>query len=82
MITVFNRAELFLTYSMREQSNIRALLKAGDMEYVVEAKSLGEDARRNMGSSQNLECAIEYRIFVRKKDLDRAKEALSRRKNK
>jgi len=35
MITIFNRREVFLTYSIREQAKIRAKLSQSNIEYYV-----------------------------------------------
>ncbi len=83
MITIFNRRELFTTYDMAQQAQVRAALDAAGVPYKVrvvdrkngQAMLAGSRARTgSFGESQAL--AYEYAIYVAKEDLDRAAQAL------
>ena len=82
MITVFNRSELITTYSMEEQSRVRARLAALGVPYTVKAVNRGGaeaiGSRRaytgSLGERSGL--SYEYVIYVKKSDLDSAQAAL------
>lgn len=81
MITIFNRKELISSYSMEEQSRIRNALCRFGIDYLVDTSS---GMARNYGSGP---IAIDrfgtdplkttqYRIFVKKKDYEKALAAI------
>ncbi len=47
MITIFNRKELAITYSMKEQARIRDILTAEGIDYIIDTKGT---VMRNMGA--------------------------------
>ena len=75
MITVFNRKELLVTYSMELQSKAR-------IDYIVDT---GGTAARSIGSGPigvdrfgtNPACSCEYKIYVNRKDYEKAQAALT-----
>lgn len=80
MITVFNRKELFLTYDMQRQSEIRTLLQGHNIEYRVKVKNLlspspfsGSSRARTGTFGVDLTKTYEYKIYVKKSDYERAK---------
>lgn len=80
MISVFNRVELFMTYDMQRQSEIRSLLQSNHIEYYVKVKNLlssspfSSNPRARTGTfGIDLTKAYEYKIYVRKSDYERAK---------
>lgn len=84
MITVFNRKELFTTYSMETQAKLRDTLNRFGIDYLVDTTC---GMARNYGSGP---IAIDrfgtdplkttqYRIYVHKKDYDAAEAAVQGR---
>ena len=49
MITIFNRKELAITYSISEQARIRNLLAAEGIKYIIDTKGT---FMRNFGSGE------------------------------
>lgn len=83
MITVFNRKELTVTYDMKEQARIRTLLAEGGIDYSVKtvnrlsASPFSVGSRARTGTyGQNTAAMIEYIIYVKKADYERAKSAI------
>ena len=81
MITIFNRKEVYSTYSMESQAKARAALERHGIDYVI---STTGDMARNYGSDPiavsrfgtDPTRSIQYRIFVKKKDIDLAAAAI------
>ena len=82
MITVFNRKELLVTYSMELQSKARNVLNTYGIDYIVDT---GGTAARSIGSGPigvdrfgtNPACSCEYKIDVNRKDYEKAQAALA-----
>lgn len=79
MIHIFNRRELVLTLSMDQQAEIRAILSANGIDYQVKTTNLqnaplagSQRARRGSFGIQS-EHSYEYKIYVHKKDYEKAK---------
>ena len=74
MITIFNRTELTMTYSIEEQTRVRNILADNNIDYAVKIHSpmSGTSQRRSSGFIPNPDYMYEYHIYVRKKDLDYA----------
>ena len=83
MITVLNRKELLVTFSMEEQNRVRDILAANGIDYRV--KTVNPSARSYIGGSgrgrsgsfgidQN--AAYQYYIYVHSKDYERAKHLI------
>lgn len=79
MITVFNRAEVCITYNMDEQYRIRNILAANGIDYRVKTKNLTSPSLFGIGSRErhgtiglNMDYAYEYIVYVHKKDYDLA----------
>ena len=83
MITIFNRKELRITFSMKEQAEIRNALKAEKIEYVTKVinrnspSPFSSERGRTGTLGQNIEKAYEYVIYVRKKDYERAEHVIN-----
>jgi len=79
MITIFNRKELIMTFSMKQQSEIRKTLQKNGIKYkckVINRNSPSpcSSSRSRTGSlGQNLDRAYEYLFFVHKQDYKKAK---------
>ena len=79
MITILNRKELVITYSMEEQAKIRSTLSQNNIKYsvkVVNRKSpspFAAGTRAKTGTyGEKLELEYEYIIYVHKKDYENA----------
>ena len=79
MITIFNRKELTITFSMEKQSQVRDILRANNMEYSIKAINRKSPSPFSPGSreitgtlGENLELAYEYIIYVKKQDYEKA----------
>lgn len=77
MINIFNRKELFITLDMKRQSEIREILSANNIEYVVKTTNLqsatvvGSQRAYTGNYGINQDYSYEYKIYVRKGDYDR-----------
>ena len=78
MITIFNRKELFLTMDFNKQADIREILAAGNIPCVTKttnimnAQAFGSHRGHQGSLGINQDYAYEYRIYVHKKDYDKA----------
>ena len=82
MITIWNRKELFTTFSMKKQAEIRSRLAANGIDYMVKTKSQGTSfvwsSRVRMGTfGETIDNSIQYLIYVRKNDYDQARQYLN-----
>lgn len=80
MITIFNRKELCITFSMKEQSEIRCALSNNDIDYQIKTVDRMSPSPFSIGSrgrvgsfGQNMNVNYEYIFYVRKIDYDNAK---------
>lgn len=84
MITIFNRREVALTYSMDEQARIRENLSANGIDYKYRVIDITDhdvtvSKRAKAGSlGYNLNYTKEYAIYVHKKDYEAAKSLIER----
>ena len=82
MITIFNRKELIITNDMRRQADIRYILEGNGIDYIVRTTNMQTapmmgGSRGRTGSFQiNQNYSYEYKIYVRKKDYERAKHLI------
>lgn len=82
MITILNRKELLITYSMEAQSKARSALESCGIDYIVDTSGT---AARNIGAGRigvdrfgtNPSVSCEYKIYVNRKDYERAQAALA-----
>ena len=78
MITIFNRKELLITMEMKRQSEVRDILSHNGIDYTVKTMNLQSSAavgsnRSRVGSfGVNQKYSYEYKIYVHKKDLEKA----------
>ena len=78
MITIFNRKELIVTNDMKRQSQIRDILSADGIDYTISTKNImgsqtGGSRRSTFGNTGlNQNYSYEYKIYVHKKDYDKA----------
>lgn len=71
MLTIFNRKELTITYSMEQQAKIRDLLAVHKIDYRIKVVSRdGSSGSRTRAGTlgQSMATIYEYIIFVRRKD--------------
>lgn len=76
MITIFNRAEVRVTYDLNECAAVREALSAAGIPYVVRTGNLYGGRGRTGAAGIDPAAAYEYRIFVRRRDVDAAQYAL------
>lgn len=82
MITIFNRKELIITFSMQKQSELRQILNDNNIDYRLKtinrnSPSALNDSRARTGTlGQDLNIAYEYIFYVHKSDYDLAKTLL------
>ena len=78
MITIFNRRELMITYSMDERVRICDILRVNNIDYTIKtinttASSFGSSRRASTGTlGLNMDYVYEYIFYVHKKDYDLA----------
>jgi hypothetical protein len=72
MITIFNRQEVFTTMDLTRQVDIRNILAANGIKYIVKVTNLQRNRGRtgSFGIKQNY--AYIYKIYVHKKDHEKA----------
>lgn len=79
MINIFNRKELFITFSINEQARIRKILADNKIDYSIKVidrmntSSIPGGTRSSVGTlGQNSNNMCEYIIYVRKIDFEKA----------
>lgn len=79
MLTIFNRKELTITYDMKRQADVRALLLQHGIGYDVHVTNRRSPSPLSLGSrgilgtfGESLQLEYEYRIYVHRSDYDRA----------
>lgn len=79
MITIFNRKELVLTYSMKTQGEVRMMLSRNKIPYKITVKNMGDthSVRGHSGvpfgsGGLSSDLLYEYHIFVHKDDFEKA----------
>lgn len=85
MITIFNRKELCITYSMKNQSEIRDTLSSNNIDYQIKTVDRMSSSLFSSGSrgrvglfGQNMNNNYEYIFYIRKIDYDNAKFIISK----
>lgn len=73
MLTLFNRKEVLVTYSAKDQADAREILRNNGIEFKVKTSSNQKGSVSMGGLGQNIGNAAKYRFFVNKKDVARAK---------
>ena len=78
MITIFNRKELLITMDMNKQAEVRDILSANKIPYVIKttdlqsAQTAGSHRGRIGSYGVDQSFSYEYKIYVHKNDYDRA----------
>ena len=73
MITILNRKELFLTFSMEECSRIKNILCDNNIEFYIKTSTRDFWNRRRTGSfGVNMNYNYEYKFFVKGSDYEKA----------
>ena len=77
MITIFNRAEICMTYDLNEQYRIRNILADHNIPYQIKTKNLSSPSLFGVGSRErsgtfglNTDYMYEYKIYVNKNDYE------------
>ncbi len=91
MITIFNRAELFVDVNQEAAAKVWSTLEANGIEYEMNTKQNVSAFRKNIHYAQGMSSTMSsapssyygdnvkyvYKIYVKKSDLERAKELCS-----
>lgn len=77
MITILNRRELVVTFSMKEQAQIRESLAAANIKYRMKVVDRNLTSERRSAVGQNPSLQKEYVFYVHKADLQKAKGLLN-----
>lgn len=79
MITILNRKELTITFSMKKQWEVRDILQAHNIDYSIKTINRKSPSPFSTGSrartgtlGESLEMSYEYIIYVRKQDYEEA----------
>ena len=78
MLTIFNRRELIVTMDMKRQAQVREILAQNGIDYDVKTVNLmtrpyfGTQRARTGSYGVDLKFAYEYKIYVHKKDFEKA----------
>ena len=86
MITLFNRREAYITYSMQEQSETRSLLAQNGIDYSVKVINRKSPSPANAGSrartgsfGENPGLMYEYIFYVHKDDIEKSRQIVRSR---
>ena len=77
MITIFNRSKLIVTRSMERFSNVGQALEANGIDYSNRFRDLGvpQPPDPTLGRFGRGAATVEYKVYVKRKDYDKAKHA-------
>ena len=71
MITVFNRAELLLTHDLDRLNRARGALERAGIDYQCRVRDLASRNRGRDGAlGLNQDARVEYKLYVRRDELD------------
>lgn len=77
MITIFNRREVLITLDMKRQADVRNALASKGIDYIFKTTNLCASSTGITGNvGINMDQSVEYKIYVHKKDFDRAKRVV------
>jgi hypothetical protein len=74
-----NRREVYHGFSLKEQAEVRSILKVNQVKYNYRIINFGSKTRGNLGLNKKYE--LEYYIYVHKKDYDNALHLLGRQRS-
>ncbi|MDY0236579.1 MAG: hypothetical protein RBR71_11140 [Gudongella sp.] len=84
MIHIFNRREVCVVFSIKEQARIREVLSKNNINYRIRtvnrmsSSAFSAGTRSKTGAfAQDIDKVYEYTFYVHKKDYDRAKSIIS-----
>ena len=81
MLTIFNRAELLITFDAALYGRCTDALVAAGIPYRVRTQYTGHANRRSgmwAAVGENPDCSVSYRVYVARKDLEWAKHVCRR----
>lgn len=77
MIHLFNRSELLITFDLNQLNKMRGALSAAGINYQYRTKDMSARGRARTGTfGMRDDARIEYKLYVKRVDLDRAKALL------
>lgn len=74
-----SRKEVYHGFSLREQAEVRSILKTSQVKYDYRIIHFGSKDRGNFGINKKYE--LEYYIYVHKKDYDNALQLLGKQRS-
>ena len=75
---LFDKREVFVSYSERDLYQMQHALKQAGIDYVIRQKDIRPHGGARMRWGGNQDAAIEYRILVDKKDEEQARHVIGR----
>ena len=72
VVNLLNRRELILTQSMERQAEIRSILSANGIDYLIKTINLPNQWGHRSSLGIHSDCTYEYKIYVHKKDYEKA----------
>ena len=83
MISIFNRAELLITYDLNQLNRARDALSQAGIDYQYRTKDLASPSPFDVGSrsrtgsfGMDRDACVEYKLYVRKDDLSLAQSLI------
>ena len=83
MISIFNRAELLITYDLNQLNRARDALSQAGIDYQYHTKDLASPSPFDAGSrsrtgsfGMDRDACVEYKLYVRKDDLSLAQSLI------
>ena len=84
MITIFNRAEVAVTYDLQRQSDISNALKSQGIDYYLKVRNtlrprtaVGGNRSRVSSAGTNVPNSYEYKFYVKRCDYDKAMQIIN-----
>lgn len=75
---LFDKKEVFMTYSQRDLYEMQQALERAGIAYVIRQKDIRLHGGARMRWGGNSDAAIEYRILVNKQDEEQARLVIGR----
>jgi hypothetical protein len=76
MLTILNRAEVFITRDLDDLNRVRNLLAENQIDHMVRTNSITNPGRHHGVPNIRAAYAYQYRVFVHKRNLDPAKRLI------
>lgn len=77
MLTILNRAEVFITRDLDDLNRVRNLLAENQIDHMVRTNSITNPGRQHGVPNIRAASAYQYRIYVHKRDLAPAQRLIN-----